>query len=738
MRAYFMDDHPGDRRLPHDSGREASDAVLKSIGVLHRHIPIDEMGTYKNEVLKVAKERDYKNHDAMVISKESLGDEFDTRIENFYHEHMHEDEEIRYLLEGSGYFDVRVTESWIRCYMSAGDLLVLPAGIYHRFSLDTENRVRTMRLFKDEPEWIAHNRGQETDVNPFRIEYLKSIEVQRPGTGVEEIVTLSSFSCVEPLLSLVSSVHTSSPEPSPKHGVGKHYMSTQSVVAPGGNFPLPSPSSDPLLALRCAPAIRPYLAEDVLSPASILIDAPVVYYEIANAEPIQLCSDDTMLDVTVSLDGRTLAAGLEGITPQNAAYNLSCEATYAATSQTFSATTALSVLPNPTNSSVTKMDLRTGALLAKPATGLGGTYEPVFPIGFYTIFDGYLATNLSVINGTERTGVHDLPTFDNLTALNLVIDRMQEVGLYLIQQRSNLALTSSFGTPETEPDGTSDPLNATTIAYDLIYSLDGYHPVSLVLNCQDYYWSSYTAGTDVVMQDVYMVGNNVTWSNEWNTTCTPDYGDCGCDNCVSIAAGDTAAVPPNSTYYGSGYVPANSGIGTYFDVSDRVASFKNRLEVMGWERTKAVWTVPQAFGGDGEYWLRAPTGEEWVVQSIMGINQGALGVVPWDDPTPADIKSSSSGFALSLPKMTPYLFNSASVRTAYVVGGASVATWKAGAQTLVLATNTDYVNQTVSWEALGLEAWVGATSVFASGVVETVQGGFMLGPVGSGAFVVAT
>lgn len=195
-------------------------------------------------------------------------------------------------------------------------------------------------------------------------------------------------------------------------------MSTQSPVAPGGNFPLPSPSPDSLLALRCAPAIRPYLAEDVWSPAAILIDAPVVYYEIANAEPIQLSSDYTLLDVTVSLDGRTLATGfvplnatayelpfsLEGITPQKAGYNLSCKATYAPTSQTFSATTALSVIPNPTNSSVTKMDLRTGALLAKPATGLGGTYEPVFPIGFYTAFGGYLETNLSVINELKEQG----------------------------------------------------------------------------------------------------------------------------------------------------------------------------------------------------------------------------------------------------------------------------------------------------------------------------------------------
>ena len=29
------------------------------------------------------------------------------------------------------------------------------------------------------------------------------------------------------------------------------------------------------------------------------------------------------------------------------------------------------------------------------------------------------------------------------------------------------------------------------------------------------------------MQDTYMVGNNVTFSTQWDTPCTLDYGDCG-------------------------------------------------------------------------------------------------------------------------------------------------------------------------------------------------------------------
>lgn len=48
-----------------------------------------------------------------------------------------------------------------------------------------------------------------------------------------------------------------------------------------------------------------------------------------------------------------------------------------------------------------------------------------------------------------------------------------------------------------EPDGSSDPLTATSTASNLITSLDGgdgkggagYHPVSLVLNCQNHYFT---------------------------------------------------------------------------------------------------------------------------------------------------------------------------------------------------------------------------------------------------------
>ena len=83
MRAYYFDNIAGDQRLPHDSGRDVSEETLQSLGVFHWSIPIENQ---EKEINEVAKEREYRNRDIINVTKEGLGDLFESKLKMFYEE----------------------------------------------------------------------------------------------------------------------------------------------------------------------------------------------------------------------------------------------------------------------------------------------------------------------------------------------------------------------------------------------------------------------------------------------------------------------------------------------------------------------------------------------------------------------------------------------------------------------------------------------------------------------------
>lgn len=174
VEAYYHDDNDlVDFREAHNSGEPVTLEQLGKLGVIYKFL------NTQDKVDSLAKERNYKNRDTVNISLLSFKNNEDAllaKLNVFYKEHLHEDEEIRYILDGDGYFDIRdsILNKWIRVKVESGDLLIVPAGIYHRFTLTTSNYIKAMRLFQDEPKWLAINKP-EADENATHKEYLSSL-----------------------------------------------------------------------------------------------------------------------------------------------------------------------------------------------------------------------------------------------------------------------------------------------------------------------------------------------------------------------------------------------------------------------------------------------------------------------------------------------------------------------------------------------------------------------------------
>ena len=169
--AWYMDDSEADQREPHRQSPNAEvslDAIAK-LGVLHWS-GLTGAEDPRLEEIKVA--RGYNYTDVVNVCPEKLPG-YEDKVKSFFTEHIHYDEEIRYCMEGSGYFDVRDGEDkWIRILLEAGDMIILPEGSYHRFTTDANNYIQAMRLFVGEPVWTPYNRSDIDDnSNESRTKY---------------------------------------------------------------------------------------------------------------------------------------------------------------------------------------------------------------------------------------------------------------------------------------------------------------------------------------------------------------------------------------------------------------------------------------------------------------------------------------------------------------------------------------------------------------------------------------
>ncbi|EMF12949.1 uncharacterized protein SEPMUDRAFT_141785 [Sphaerulina musiva SO2202] len=417
---------------------------------------------------------------------------------------------------------------------------------------------------------------------------------------------------------------------------GKAYRVGNSSFNPGGQFLEPEISETPLLNLKIAPRYSIYL-EDERS-GGVIINASISY----------------LVGVAFVPDGDFITLGkpaefdldLSGIPAQLQPYNLTIVATHHLhPEQSYTASTEFFKLPTPSGEgSAARIDNLLGGLSARRAHSTD--WIPIFPYTYYVQWTLYWHSNLSTLEEFSQMGynlIHIVPTGDlgNETfpwdLFQPYLDKAAELGLWLqydvlfqpdnftnmLEQISRLKSHPSILTwyIADEPDGKSNPLNATRMGYEQIRSLDKYHPISEALNCKEFYYEFYADGADIIMSDVYPVSTNTSFSTVYFTECNQTYGCCGCDDCE----------------------------GSLRDVSERLDWFKHMDDIVGWEKTH--WGVPQAFGNE-TFWTRYPTPAEEVVMTMLSINHGAHGIVMWDFPTTPEILQITTRLAPILTNST--------------------------------------------------------------------------------------
>lgn len=180
-----------------EPNKPATVEALRKIGISFWKVPPDDY-TYPiksvpwnpkdatdPKLKKIRDDRGYSYADILTITPEHLSG-FEEKVKSFFEEHIHDAEEIRYIINGSGYFDVRdLDDKWIRIHIKKGDLMTLPEGIYHRFTCDEENYIHAMRLFIGQPVWTPFNRPQED--HPSRMHFVSRYIVNGLKRKIKEL-----------------------------------------------------------------------------------------------------------------------------------------------------------------------------------------------------------------------------------------------------------------------------------------------------------------------------------------------------------------------------------------------------------------------------------------------------------------------------------------------------------------------------------------------------------------------
>lgn len=111
---------------------------------------------------KLKNEKGYKTRDLIVLHPEVPG--IKDILAKFDKVHYHTDEEVRYIVDGSGIFGFSLKGEKFLVYVSKHDFISVPKNTNHWFCLDDSMRIKAIRYFTDMAGWVPNYVEETTEL----------------------------------------------------------------------------------------------------------------------------------------------------------------------------------------------------------------------------------------------------------------------------------------------------------------------------------------------------------------------------------------------------------------------------------------------------------------------------------------------------------------------------------------------------------------------------------------------
>ena len=159
--------------------KQAISSFLATYGITYerwessRSVPADAtaeavLQVYSDKIEELKARGGYTTAD--VIDVTAATPNLDTMLAKFSIEHWHDEDEVRFIVEGRGLFHVHPSDGPVFAIeVQAGDLISVPRGTHHWFDLCSDRRIRAIRLFQDASGWTPRytNSGVDAKFQPI-------------------------------------------------------------------------------------------------------------------------------------------------------------------------------------------------------------------------------------------------------------------------------------------------------------------------------------------------------------------------------------------------------------------------------------------------------------------------------------------------------------------------------------------------------------------------------------------